>query len=80
MGSGVGGLTWGFPKIKGTLLGVPVLRIIVFWGLYWGPLILRNYHIAVTQGYIQRCRDYIGLTLLFGVRRGSEALAARGLG
>ena len=22
------------------------MRIIVFWGLYWGPLILGNYHIA----------------------------------
>ena len=29
----------------GTILGVPVLRIIVFWGLYWGPPILGNYHI-----------------------------------
>ena len=23
---------WGFPKIKGTLSGVPMLRIIAFWG------------------------------------------------
>ena len=36
---------WGFPKIRGTLLGVPIIRTIVFWGLYWGPLILGNYHI-----------------------------------
>ena len=34
---------WGFPKIRGTILGVPVLRIIVFWGLYWGLPILGNY-------------------------------------
>ena len=27
---------WGFPKIRGTFLGVPIIRIIV----YWGPLIL----------------------------------------
>ena len=33
------------PKIRGTLLGVPIIRIIVFWGLYWGPLILGNYPI-----------------------------------
>ena len=33
---------WGFPKIRGTLLGVPI----VFWGLYWGPLNLGNYHIG----------------------------------
>ena len=36
---------WEFPKIRGTLLGVPIIRIIVYWGLYWGPLILGNYHI-----------------------------------
>ena len=28
---------WEFPKIKGTFLGVPILRIIIFWVLYWGP-------------------------------------------
>ena len=25
----------GYPKISGTFLGVPILRIIVFWGLNW---------------------------------------------
>ena len=30
-------LIWGFPKIRGTILGVPIIRTIVFWGLYWGP-------------------------------------------
>ena len=30
---------WGFPKIRGTFLGVPVIRAIVFWGLSWGPLV-----------------------------------------
>ena len=25
--------------------GVPIIRTIVYWGLYWGPLILGNYHI-----------------------------------
>ena len=30
-------LLWGFPKIRGTILGVPIRRTIVFWGLYWGP-------------------------------------------
>ena len=30
---------WGFPKIRGTFLGVPILSIIVYGGLYWGPLI-----------------------------------------
>ena len=36
----------GFPKIRGTLLGVPIIRIKVFWGLYWGPPIYGNYHIV----------------------------------
>ena len=36
---------WGFPKIMGTLLGVPIIRTIVFLGLYWGPLFLGNYHV-----------------------------------
>ena len=30
---------WGFPKIRGTILGVAIIRAIVCWGLYWGPLI-----------------------------------------
>ena len=38
-------LIWGFPKIRGTSLGVPIIRTIVYWGLYWGTLILGNYHI-----------------------------------
>ena len=34
----------GFPKL-GVPSWVPIIRIIVFWGLYGGPLILGNYHI-----------------------------------
>ena len=37
---------WGFPKIRGTFLGVPIIRTIVFWGPYWGPPILGNYHVV----------------------------------
>ena len=29
---------WGVPKIRGTFLGVPIIRTVVFGGLYWGPL------------------------------------------
>ena len=39
--------TWGFLMIRGTILGVPIIRIIVYWGLYWGTLILGNYHISI---------------------------------
>ena len=38
---------WEFLKIMGTLLGIPIIRTIVYWGLYWVPLILGNYHIAI---------------------------------
>ena len=31
----------------GTFLGVPMLRIIVFWSLYWCPPTLGNYNMAV---------------------------------
>ena len=40
-------MNWGFPKIRGTLLGVPIKRTIIFWGLYWGPPILGNYQILL---------------------------------
>ena len=30
----------GFPK-----LGIPMMRTILYWGLYWGTLILGNYHL-----------------------------------
>ena len=44
------GTIWEFPKIGGTSLGVPIRRTIVFLGLYWGPLILGNYHIPLFEG------------------------------
>ena len=37
---------WGFPTIRGTFLGVPIIRTIAYRGLYWGPLILGNYHLG----------------------------------
>ena len=50
-----------FPKIRGTFLGVPIIRNIVFWGLYWGPLILGNYHT------FQPCIGYsVSAVILFG--------------
>ena len=30
------GSKWGFPKIRGTFWGVPIIRTIVYRGLYWG--------------------------------------------
>ena len=40
---------WEVPKIRDTFLGVPITRTIVCWGLYWGPRILGNYHIAAHE-------------------------------
>ena len=36
-----------FPKLGVPFWGVPIIRTIVYWGLYWGPLILGNYHIGL---------------------------------
>ena len=36
---------WGFLEIMGSFLGVPIIRTIVFWGLYWGSPIFGNYHL-----------------------------------
>ena len=36
-----------FPKIMGTILGVPIIRTIVFWRSYLGPPILGNYHFGL---------------------------------
>ena len=35
----------GSPKIRGTLLGILIIRIIAFWGLYWGHLFNGSYHL-----------------------------------
>ena len=39
----------GFPKIRGTILGVPIVRTLVFLGLYWGPPILGKYQITTQK-------------------------------
>ena len=41
------GIIGGVPTIRGTILRVPIVRIILFQGLYWGPLILGNYHLGI---------------------------------
>ena len=35
----------GFPKLGVPFLGVPIIRNLVYWGLYWGHPILGKYHI-----------------------------------
>ena len=45
-----GGLYGGFPKLGVPFWGVPIVRTIVFWGLYWGPPILGNCHVHHFRG------------------------------
>ena len=56
---------WGFPKIRGTVLGVPIIRTIVYWGplirettiwvvvkimvLFWIPIIRRHRIFRLSQ-------------------------------
>ena len=47
---------WEFPIIRGTLLGVPIIMIVVYRRLYWGPLILGKYHLSPLYG------DYLGFS------------------
>ena len=37
----------GFPKEGVAFLGLSIIRIIIFGGLYWGPHIQGNYHTGV---------------------------------
>ena len=48
-------------QIRGTISGVPRTRTVAFWGLYWCPPYLGNYHISKRElnlsyhdGYIQQ--------------------------
>ena len=38
-----------FPKIRGTSLGVPITRIMIFMRLYWGPRLFRETIIPLLQ-------------------------------
>ena len=44
----------GFHKIRGTISGVPIRRMIVFWGLYSGFLVYGTYHHRESTVYL-RC-------------------------
>ena len=66
--------------VSRTILKVPIVRIIVFWGLYWGPPILGNYHNRVFFIKVQpqraatdiqglgTCLDTKSHTLLYSVK------------
>ena len=42
----------GFPQL-GVPFGVPIIRIMVYWGLNWGPLFGGNYHMQITWRLIR---------------------------
>ena len=48
-------IMWGVPKIRGTFLGIPKTKTIVCWGLYWGTLILGNYHVSTLTSPFTGC-------------------------
>ena len=54
---------WEFPRIRGTILGVPMIRTTVFWGLCRGPRILGNYQLwqlrAFNLGRGQKSRQVL---------------------
>ena len=50
-------LTRGFPKTRGTVLGVPIIRAYGILGPILGPPILGNCHISYKGSY-QHVRDY----------------------
>ena len=54
-------VSWGFPKIRGTILGVPILRTIVYWGLYWGPPFLGKNNLGLLRIW---CSDRVLVVLL----------------
>ena len=29
-----------FPNIRGTIWGIPIVRTIIFWGLYWAHVVI----------------------------------------
>ena len=49
MGIGIYRDFWGlgFPKIRNTIMGPPILRIIIHWNLYRGPPIDGNYLVVL---------------------------------
>ena len=40
--------TWGFPRIRGTVLEIPIIKMAVLGGLDWGPFILGKYRVVIT--------------------------------
>ena len=51
---------WGFTKLRGPFLELPtILRIIEYWGSYWGSLILGNFQMSYSECRLLRVRPAI---------------------
>ena len=48
------------PTIRGTVLGIPIIRTIIFWSLHWGSLILRDCQL----GSLRVCAQTSGSLIL----------------
>ena len=56
----------GVSQNYGYLFGVPIIRMMKYWGLYWGPPILENYHIGIMEENMETTiygLGFIGFTL-----------------
>ena len=56
------GLIWVVPIVRGTILGIPIIRTIVYWGLYGVPLIWETTIWVVPKTRVPLCR---GRTIIF---------------
>ena len=54
-GPAMQGLIWRFPRMKGTILGVPIIRTIAFRESILGTLIFENYHIGSALSFAIGC-------------------------
>ena len=53
-------------KIRDTFLEVIIMRVIVFWGLYWGPLVsgsMRRLGLGLYKGFIGGIQEYVVVIL-----------------
>ena len=50
-----------FHKIRGTLGGPYNKDYIVYWGLYWGLLVLGNYQILGFITWTLQCNSFLGV-------------------
>ena len=47
----------------GVPFGFPILRIIICWGLHWGPTFLHQQREVFTLAFLQQAQDLHGLML-----------------